>query len=94
LSTAAQSLTLPSGPLAILRDYSELFKARVTTLIVMTAWCGAYLALAGTGASWLSPAVPNAMLGVGFVATGAAGLNEVMERRSMPGCAAPACGRS
>ena len=27
---------------SLLRDYAELMKLRVTTLIVMTAWCGYY----------------------------------------------------
>lgn len=64
----------------MLRDYSELVKARVTTLIVMTAGCGAYFAAAKSGASSLSWTTFNALLGIGLVAGGTAALNEVMER--------------
>lgn len=68
------------GLAAWLRDYSELMKARVTTLIVMTAWCGVYFAAAKSGVSSLSWTMVNALLGIGMVAGGTAALNEVMER--------------
>jgi protoheme IX farnesyltransferase len=55
-------------------------KARVTTLIVMTAWCGVYFAAAKSGVSSLSWTMVNALVGIGLVAGGAAALNEVMER--------------
>ena len=50
MSTATQPLAVPrEGFAALARDYSELVKARVTTLIVMTAWCGVYFAAAKSG---------------------------------------------
>jgi protoheme IX farnesyltransferase len=64
----------------VLRDYSELIKVRVTTLIVMTAWCGVYFAAAKSGVSSLSWTMVNALVGIGLVAGGTAALNEVMER--------------
>src|ERR1700676_2310692 len=46
---------------ALLRDYAELTKARITTLIVLTAWCGYFFGAHRMGASaWslgLSPAL-------------------------------------
>ncbi len=52
MSLPAQPLAIPRGGIAALaRDYSELIKARVTTLIVMTAWCGFYFAAAKSGVS-------------------------------------------
>jgi heme O synthase-like polyprenyltransferase len=43
MSTATQPLVVPrSGLLTLARDYTELTKLRVTTLIIMTAWCGYY----------------------------------------------------
>jgi hypothetical protein len=40
MSTATQPLVVPrSGVLTLARDYAELAKLRVTTLIIMTAWC-------------------------------------------------------
>jgi len=81
MSTASQPLAVPrEGFAAIARDYAELTKARVTTLIVMTAWCGAYFAAAKSGVSALSWTVFNALLGIGLVSGGTAALNEVMER--------------
>ena len=81
MSSATQPLAVPrEGFVALLRDYSELVKARVTTLIVMTAWCGAYFAAAKSGFSLLSWTTVNALLGIGLVAGGTAAINEVMER--------------
>ena len=48
MSTATQPLAVPRiGFTALARDYSVLVKARVTTLIILTTWCGAYFAAAG-----------------------------------------------
>ncbi len=41
MSIATQPLALPCGPLTLVRDYAELTKLRVTTLVVMTARCSA-----------------------------------------------------
>jgi len=38
---------------SLLRDYAELTKARITTLIVLTAWCGYYFGAHKAGvAAW------------------------------------------
>ncbi|MGB7863479.1 MAG: protoheme IX farnesyltransferase, partial [Candidatus Sulfotelmatobacter sp.] len=63
----------------LLRDYAELMKARVTTLIVMTAWCGYYFGAQKAGVSSLSWGLFHALLGIGLVSSGTAALNEVME---------------
>jgi heme o synthase len=63
-----------------LRDYSELVKIRVTTLVVMTTWCGCYLAAVRSGVSSVSWMVLHALIGVGITKAGTAALNEVMER--------------
>lgn len=62
------------------RDCCELIKIRVTTLVVMTAWCGCYLAAVRSGVSSISWTVFHALLGVGLAKAGTAALNEVMER--------------
>ena len=81
MSTATQPLAVPRfGFAALARDYSVLVKARVTTLIILTTWCGAYFAAAKSGASSLSWTVFNALLGIGLVSAGTAAINEVMER--------------
>ena len=63
----------------LLRDYAELMKLRVTSLIVMTAWCGYYFGAQKTGVSSLSWGLFHALLGIGLVSSGTAALNEVME---------------
>lgn len=64
---------------SLLRDYAELMKLRVTTLIVMTAWCGYYFGAQKAGVSSLSWGLFHALLGIGLVSSGTAALNEVME---------------
>ncbi len=81
MSSITQPLALPRGTAAALaKDYAELIKARVTTLIVMTAWCGFYFGAAQSGVSSLSWTLLHALLGIGLVSGGTAAMNEVIER--------------
>ncbi|MGA9527326.1 MAG: heme o synthase [Terriglobales bacterium] len=64
---------------ALLRDYAELTKARITTLIVLTAWCGYFFGAHRAGVSSWSWGLFHALLGVALVSSGTAALNEVME---------------
>jgi protoheme IX farnesyltransferase len=79
MSIASQPLALVRGPLDLARDYAELTKLRVTTLVVMTAWCGYYFGATRSGVSSLSWGLLHTLVGVALVAAGAASLNEVME---------------
>jgi heme o synthase len=79
MSIASQPLAVVRGPLDLARDYAELAKLRVTTLVVMTAWCGFYFGSVKSGVSSLSWGLFHALAGVAMVAAGAASLNEVME---------------
>lgn len=63
----------------ILQDYTELMKLRVTTLIVMTAWCGYFFGAQKAGVAWFSWGLLHALIGIGLVSSGTAALNEVME---------------
>jgi protoheme IX farnesyltransferase len=82
MSTATQPLVIPRhGVLTLAQDYAELIKLRVTTLIIMTAWCGYYFGAAKSGVSSLSWGLFNALVGIGLVAAGTAALNEVMEHK-------------
>lgn len=65
--------------LLLLTDYAELTKARVTTLIVMTAWCGYFFAARKAGAPAISWRLFHALLGIAAVSSGTAALNEVIE---------------
>lgn len=78
--------TLPVGvarnrAVALAMDYAELMKARVTSLVMMSAWCGYYLAAVGAGVPRLSWTMFHAVMGIGLVAGGTAALNQVIERK-------------
>src|SRR5579863_9671341 len=78
------TITLPLSELraratSLLRDYAELTKLRVTSLIVMTAWCGYFFGAHQAGTPWFSWGLFHALLGIGLVSSGTAALNEVME---------------
>jgi len=62
-------------------DYRELFKVRVTALVVMTAWAGFYLGSMRSGISSMQPGLIEALLGIGLVSAGSAALNEALERK-------------
>jgi protoheme IX farnesyltransferase len=64
----------------LLRDYSELIKLRVTSLIVLSAWAGAYFAALRAGIAQLSWPVLHALIGISLIAAGSAALNEVFEK--------------
>ena len=64
MSTAALLLPTWRNRMAMLvRDYAELTKMRVTTLIVMTAWCGFYFGALKSGISSLSWDLFHGLLG-------------------------------
>src|ERR1700756_3177264 len=80
MSIATQPLAFPRATFAsVLRDYAELTKMRVTTLVVLTAWCGYYFGCLKSGLPSLSWGLFHALLGIGLVSGGTAALNEVME---------------
>jgi protoheme IX farnesyltransferase len=64
---------------ALLRDYAELTKARITTLIVLTTWCGYFFGAHRMGVSSWTWGLFHALFGVALVSSGTAALNEVME---------------
>jgi hypothetical protein len=81
MSTVTQPITVArSGVSSLFRDYSELLKARVTTLIMMTAWSGYYFGALKSGVPSLSWTLLHAVLGIGMVSAGTAAMNEIMER--------------
>jgi protoheme IX farnesyltransferase len=80
MSTAAQPFAYSYNSIAVLlRDYAELTKLRVTSLIVMTAWCGYFFAAHLAQTSWFSWGLFHALFGIALVSSGTAALNEVME---------------
>lgn len=65
---------------SLFRDYAELTKLRVTSLIVMTAWCGYFFGAHKAHSPWFTVELLHALLGIALVSSGTAALNEVMER--------------
>jgi protoheme IX farnesyltransferase len=90
MSTAVQPLTAPkSGPRPVpaprhsrIGDYVVLLKLRITSLVVVTAWTGYYMGAQRAGTSALSWKLLCALLGIGLVSSGAAALNQVIEREA------------
>jgi protoheme IX farnesyltransferase len=70
------------GPLELLRDYAQLTKVRVTTLVVVTAWCGFFFGQHKSGLPVLTMKLLWALAGIGMVAAGTACMNEIVERKS------------
>lgn len=66
---------------SLLNDYIELFKVRVTGLVVMTAWAGFYLGSMRSGVSSIQPVLLESLIGIGLVSAGSAALNQAIERK-------------
>src|SRR3979411_3295846 len=79
MSTTTATAVPENRILSLLRDYAELTKLRVTSLIVMTAWCGYFFGAHQAGVSWISWGLFHSLFGIGLVSSGTAALNEVME---------------
>ncbi|HEY6767474.1 MAG TPA: heme o synthase [Candidatus Sulfotelmatobacter sp.] len=79
MSTTQTFALIRNHTRSLAQDYAELTKLRVTTLIVMTAWCGYFLGAHRAGTPWFSWGLFHALLGIGLVSSGTAALNEVME---------------
>ena len=77
---AASTATLSARP-SLFGDYAQLFKVRVTSLVVMTAWTGYYLGAVRSGVPSLALGLLHALVGIGLTSAGAAALNEAMEHR-------------
>jgi protoheme IX farnesyltransferase len=81
VTTAAPAAPVVLKKNSLLGDYLQLFKVRVTSLVVMTAWAGYYMGSAKSGVSSLTWTLLNALLGIGVTCAGSAALNEVVEHK-------------
>ncbi len=66
----------------IMADYVELFKPRVTLMVIITAAAGFYLGSLRSGISPINLQFFEAMLGMAVVTGGSSTLNQVIERRT------------
>ncbi len=67
---------------AVLADYAEMFKPRVTLMVVITAAAGFYLGSVRSGISPLNVQCAETVIGMALVTAGASALNQVLERRT------------
>jgi protoheme IX farnesyltransferase len=66
----------------LLADYAELFKPRVTLMVLITAAAGFYLASLRSGISPINLQFFETMLGMAVVTGGSSALNQVAERQT------------
>jgi len=70
----------PGATATLIQDFRELFKVRVTGMVVITGWAGFYLGSMQSGISSLQRGLLDALVGIGLVSAGAAALNQAFER--------------
>jgi protoheme IX farnesyltransferase len=73
---------LPGTTAQLIADCRELFKVRVTGMVVVTAWAGFYLGSMQSGISSLQRGLIDALFGIGLVSAGAGALNQAVERKT------------
>ena len=72
----------PGVTARLISDFRELFKVRVTGLVVITGWAGFYLGSMQSGISTLQRGLLDCLFGIGLVSAGAGALNQCLERRT------------
>ena len=81
-TTASIPATATGHKHTLLADYAELFKLRVSLMIVITAAAGYYLGCLRSGISPLQEQFLEAMTGIAVVSAGSSALNQALERRT------------
>jgi protoheme IX farnesyltransferase len=72
----------PGTTAQLIHDIQELFKPRVTTMVVVTGWAGFYLGSMQSGVSSLQRGLLDTLFGIALVSAGASALNQSIERKS------------
>jgi protoheme IX farnesyltransferase len=76
-------LHLEAGSTAtLIGDLRELFKFKVTAMVLVTTWAGFYLGSMDSGISSFQRGLLETLVGVALVSAGASALNEALERKS------------
>ena len=78
---------LPHAPAAgstakLIHDLRELFKVRVTGMVVVTGWAGFYLGSMQSGISSVQRGLLDTLVGIGLISAGASALNQALERKT------------
>ena len=72
----------PGTTATLINDLRELFKVRVTGMVLVTGWAGFYLGSMQSGISSVQRGLLDTLIGIGLVSAGASALNQALERRS------------
>jgi protoheme IX farnesyltransferase len=72
----------PGSTATLIHDLRELFKVRVTGMVVVTGWAGFYLGSMQSGISSVQRGLLDTLFGIGLVSAGASALNQALERKS------------
>jgi protoheme IX farnesyltransferase len=72
----------PGATATFIGDLRELFKFKVTTMVLVTTWAGFYLGSMHSGISSVQRGLLETLVGVGLVSAGASALNESIERKT------------
>ena len=72
----------PGWTATLIHDFRELFKVRVTGMVVVTGWAGFYLGSMQSGISSVQRGLLDTLVGIGLVSAGAGALNQALERSS------------
>jgi protoheme IX farnesyltransferase len=72
----------PGTTAILIHDLRELFKVRVTGMVLVTGWAGFYLGSMQSGISTLQRGLLDTLVGIGLVSAGAGALNQALERSS------------
>lgn len=72
----------PGSTATLIHDLRELFKVRVTGLVVITGWAGFYLGSMQSGISTMQRGLLDTLFGIGLVSAGSGALNQALERSS------------
>lgn len=70
----------PGRTAQLISDFRELFKVRVTGLVVITGWAGFYLGSMQSGISSVQRGLLDTLIGIGLVSAGSGALNQALER--------------
>jgi len=72
----------PGATATLIGDFRELFKFKVTAMVLVTTWAGFYLGSMQSGISSVQRGLLETLVGVALVSAGASALNEAIERKS------------
>jgi heme o synthase len=72
----------PGATATFLADMRELFKFKVTAMVLVTTWAGFYLGSMDSHITSVQQGLLETLIGVALVSAGASALNEALERTS------------